>query len=101
MYLWSQRQNMPTTPGLLWTPSKNGFEKKVLHNGVSLGQLQWIYYLQQSNLTIDKNGNRVVIDHAYHRGEKKIDQFYCDGYMCKDGEEYFFEYLGITTYDFV
>ena len=94
MYLWSQKQKMPTTPGILWSQKGSKFTKKVLETGVSLGQLQWLYYLQQSDFTLDSQGNRVIIDHAYHRGERKFGDWYCDGYMEKDGVKYFLEYQG-------
>ena len=94
MYLWSQKQNMPTTPGIEWTKSQTFYNKKVLQPGVSLGQLQWINYLQQSDFALDKGGNRVTIEHAYFRGEKKVGQWFCDGYMEKDGIKFFLEYQG-------
>ena len=94
MYLWAQKQLMPTTPGILWSPQVHGFGKQVLQSGVSMGQLQWIYYLQQSDFVVDRNGVRQTIEHAYYRGEKKVGRWYCDGYFMKDGVEYFLEYQG-------
>ena len=94
MYLWSQRQLMPTTPGIIWQPNGRHYKKNVLQTGVSLGQLQWLNYLQQSDLPIDKNGERLRIEHAYYRGEKKIGDWWCDGYLQKDDTQYFFEYQG-------
>ena len=94
MYLWSQKQLMPTTPGILWRPEGNHFNKQVLQSGVSLGQLQWLNYLQQSDITLDRNGKRHKIEHSYFRGEKKVGDWFCDGYLEKDGNKIFFEYQG-------
>ena len=73
MYLWSQTQNMPLTPGILWTKSGNKFNKAVMMDGVSFGQLQWIYVVQQSDFVLNNDGSRILIEHAYHRGEYKRD----------------------------
>ena len=94
MYLWSQKQTMPLTPGIEWTRDDVMFRKRVLGQGVSLGQLQWLYYLQETDFCRDSNGNRIQIKHAYFHGEHKVGKFYCDGYLEKDGQKYFLEYNG-------
>ena len=94
MYLWSQTQDMPLTPGLQWTKSGTTFRKSVMMSGVSLGQLQWINYVQESDLVLDDNGSRVQIEHAYFRGEKSLGGFRFDGYFEKNDQKYFMEYNG-------
>ena len=93
MYLWSQTQDMPLTPGILWTKSGNKFNKAVMMDGVSLGQLQWIYTVQQSDFCIS-NGQRIQIDHAYHRGEHEENGFKFDGFFIKNGVKFFLEFNG-------
>ena len=85
---------MPLTPGLLWTPSGSTFQKSVMTHGCSLAQLQWIYYLQETEFCIDQEGNRIQIEHAYHRGEVKRGPYKIDGYLRKDNQDYFLEFLG-------
>ena len=94
MYLWSQTQDMPLTPGLQWTKSGTTFQKSVMMSGVSLGQLQWINYVQESDLVLDDNGSRVQIEHAYFRGEKSLGGFTFDGYFEKNGIKFFLEFNG-------
>ena len=62
--------------------------------GTSLGAMQWLYYMQTTDLCVDARGNTVQIQHKYHRGETKIGQYEIDGYFEKDGEKYFLEYNG-------
>ena len=94
MYLWSQTQDMPLTPGIQWTKSNNKFNKSVMMSGVSFGQLQWINYFQATDFLLDNHGNRIQIEHAYHRGGKKIEGFSFDGYFERNGLKYFMEYNG-------
>ena len=99
MYLWSQKQPMPTTPGIHWElKRRNGnsyFRKKIMSYGNSLGAVQWLYFIQDtSDLLVDKNGVRVQLQHQYYRGEKNYNGFLVDGYACVDGAHVFFEYLG-------
>ena len=94
MYLWSQQQNLPLSPGLNWTLYKGRFTKSVMRSGVSLGQLQWLYSLQESDLCIDKSGQRIQIQHEYHRGEHRENGFKFDGFFIKDGIKYYLEFNG-------
>ena len=92
MYLWSQQQNMPLTPGLRWVKNKNGkFTKQILSTGNSLKALQYLYY-QQSLL--DKQGIDVTIEHQYHQGEKWVYGYQCDGYVKINGKEIVYEFNG-------
>ena len=97
MYLWSQKQDMPLTPGLKWTRRDGYFKKETLMKGVSLTQLQWLYYLQSTDVCVDSNGTRHQIQHAYHRGEHKVGGFFIDGYLKIDDREIFFEFNGEFT----
>ena len=85
---------MPLTPGVLWEPNGSRFTKKVMKHGISFPHIQWLYYLQETDLCIDRQGNRVQIEHAYHRGEKRHGPYTVDGYLIIDGEEIFLEFLG-------
>ena len=97
MYLWSQFQEMPTTQGVQWTKQGQTFKKSTLATDVSFGQLQWLNYLQESELCLDADNNRIQIEHAYHRGEYQVEEFRCDGYFMKDGKNFFLEYNGKTS----
>ena len=94
MYLDSQKQDMPLTPGLLWTKSNGKFTKSVLTSGVSFGQLQWLYVVQQSDFVLNNDGSRIQIEHAYHRGEYEENGFKFDGFFIKNGVKFFLEYNG-------
>ena len=59
-------------------------------SGVSLGQLQWIYWLQETEY------KHVQLQHAFFQGEIEFNKFYPDGYALINGEHHFFEYLGKT-----
>ena len=94
MYQWSENQVMPLGPGILWTPTEYGYRKNVMMAGTSFAALQWLQYVQQSDLCVDSTGNRIQIEHSYHQGEKVINGYKIDGYFQKDGREYFLEYNG-------
>ena len=94
MYQWSENQVMPLGPGLLWTPNNNGFQKNVMMAGTSFAALQWLQWIQQSAICVDSSGNRVQLEHGYHQGEKVLNGYKLDGYLVKDGKEFFFEYHG-------
>ena len=49
MYLFSEMQEMPTSPGLLWIKMDNGFyRKKIMTSGHSLKAQKWLEYMQVS-----------------------------------------------------
>ena len=89
---------MPLGPGILWTLNGQFFKKSVMKAGTSLGAVQWLDFMQQSDICIDSSGNRVTIQHAYYQGEAKIvdgkTTWDIDGYFEKDGQEFFLEYNG-------
>ena len=98
MYQWCEDQVMPLGPGILWTLVGRCFRKSVMKAGTSLGAVQWINYLQQSDLCVDSNGNRITIENAYYQGEINIEGWDVDGYFKKDEKEYFLEYHGNRIY---
>ena len=88
MYLHAQDQAMPLGPGLRWTKNGRKFKKKVMVDGCSLGQLEWLSYIE-----VEEN---IKLEHAYHRGEHSQfgDKYRPDGYIHKNGTHHFYEYLG-------
>ena len=88
MYLHSQDQPMPLGPGLRWTKNGKNFKKKVMVDGCSLGQIEWLNYIE-----ITEN---IQLEHAYYRGESTLfgDKYRPDGYINQNGTHIFFEYLG-------
>ena len=63
--------------------------------GCSLQSLQWLTFLQENDSRlINAAGERVQLEHKFFRGEKRIDNWYVDGYACVDGKELFYEFLG-------
>ena len=50
------------------------------------------------HFAIDSNGNRIQIEHGYHRGEHYLEETksHVDGYMFKNDQHYFMEYLGCS-----
>ena len=98
MYQWCEDQVMPLSPGILWTLDGQYYKKSVMKAGTSLGAVQWLDFMQQSDICIDSSGNRVTIQHAYYQGEKQIvdgeTTWDIDGYFKRDGQEFFLEYNG-------
>ena len=86
MYLWSQQQDMPLSPGLEWTLVNGKFRKNVLIPNSSFSSIQWLYF-QQTKYT-------ETIHHAYHQGEKIIYGYKVDGYAIINGQKTVFEYNG-------
>ena len=106
MYLWAQSQDMPLSPGILWTKQGRKYNKKVMKHGISFGQIQWLNYIQ--NQCRDSNGQIVQIEHEYFRGEvtfedKKLMKIWKpDGHALIDGKHHFYEYLGnVSAYSMV
>ena len=94
LYLWAQDQPLPLSPGILWEKKGRHFKKKLMCSGVSLGQIEWLQWMQTQPICIDSQGKRQRIHNAYHQGERDIYGKPVDGFMVKDGEFYYFEYLG-------
>ena len=90
MYLWSQQQQLPLSPGIVWTLKNGKFKKKPLTNRQhSFESLQWLYYQQTKY--------NETIQHAFHQGEKVIyldKQYKVDGYAIINGRKTIFEYNG-------
>ena len=91
MYLWSQLQVQPLTPGLRWVRRGSYFEKRVLMTGNSLRALQFIYYCQA---LLDNTNPGLNIEHQYFHGERTIYGHKVDGYVQIDGKEIVFEFNG-------
>ena len=99
LYVYAQDQLMPLGPGLQWTVKNKKFHKKIMlvQENSSFEALQWISWLESS--LKNKNGQSVTLDHAYHRGEKKIKQWKVDAFACVDGVNYYYEYHGEFNYN--
>ena len=73
-------------------------------SGTSLAAQQWLYYMQEQDLAKDDNGNKIQIEHKYHRGEHQVKRSYgsdtwsVDGYFEKNGVKYFLEFHGKSFY---
>ena len=98
LYLYSQDQQLPLGPGILWEKSSiydsPYYTKRPMVTGVSRGQIEWLNYLQTQDICIDSNGVRQTIQTAMNVGEYKVNGKPVDGYMIKDGKQFFFEYYG-------
>ena len=66
---------------------------------ISFPHLQWIYYREALDC-IDSTGQRVQMEHAFHRGEIEFKGLKPDGYLFKDGKHHFYEFQGNNFYDF-
>ena len=81
--------------GVHWVKKDNFFLKKIMAPGCSLQSLQWLTFLQKNDpRLINAAGERVQLEHKFYRGEKRIDNWYVDGYARVDGQELFYEFLG-------
>lgn len=88
MYLGTQMQPMPLTPGIEWVLKNQTFKKRSLQPGVSFKSLQWLYFVQA---TLFKG---IQIQHAYHRGEKTFNGQKVDGYVYFNRRHFFLEFNG-------
>ena len=61
---------------------------------MSFPQIQWIQYLEQTDICVDSAGVRHRIEHGYFRGEYEFENIKPDGYLFINGEHLFFEFLG-------
>ena len=93
MYLWAQAQDMPTTYGLDWVKNGEFFKKSILTSQTSFSATQWLYWLQEQPICFNI-GEKLQLQHAYFRGEYDYNGYKPDGYLCKNGEHHFFEFLG-------
>ena len=66
-----------------------------MSTGASLKALQWLIYIQENddNL-INKNGERIQLEHKFFRGEKRISGWDIDGFAQVDDRMIFYEFLG-------
>ena len=95
MYLWSQKQNLPLTPGIKWTLKNGWYHKRIMTTQMSFPQIQWIQYLETTDICLDENNKRHRIEHGYYRGEFEFEEIKPDGYLFIDEKHYFFEFLGL------
>lgn len=72
MYLYAQAQDMPLTPGILWTKKHKKYTKKVMASQMSFGQIQWLNFIQETDC-FDSNGIKIQLQHGYHQGETEIE----------------------------
>ena len=100
MYNGCEAEVQPTTPGIKWIKSGNWYKKSIMASGTSLAAQKWLYFMQESDLAKDSNGNKIQIEHKYFRGEHQVkrssgsDTWSVDGYFEKDGLSYFLEFHG-------
>ena len=94
MYLKSQDEDLPLTPGIKWELNGSKFKKTHMSSQISFKALQWIYMEQESSRCVDKQGRRVTIEHHYHQGERTIFNSKVDGYALIDDEHVIWEFNG-------
>ena len=95
LYLYAQRLPFPATPGILWKKCQGSFVKEVMAPGMSLGQLQWLLYTQQTDSRlVQDDGEVATLQHYYYRQEFNFHGYDVDGYAYVDGKHIFYEYLG-------
>ena len=94
MYLWSQNQLLPLTPGIEWKLKGQRFEKSHMSSQCSLKAMQWLYSEQESERCRDSQGNKIQMEHAYFHGEKTIFNAKVDGYAFIDEKHHVWEFNG-------
>ena len=100
MYNGCQAEVQPTSPGVKWSKSGRKFKKKVMTSATSLAAQQWLYFMQESDLLKDEVGQKIQMEHKYHRGEYQVKRSHgagtwsVDGYFEKNGVKYFLEFHG-------
>ena len=107
MYNGCQAEVQPTTPGIKWVKSGRKFKKSIMASGTSLAAQKWLYFMQESDLVKDADGNKIQIEHKYHRGEHQVKRlsgsrpWFVDGYFVKNNVQYFLEFHGMSHYFWV
>ena len=86
MYLWSMDQLLPLGPGVRWNKCGRYFRKSVMHPNVSLGQMQWLYYIEATQ--------NIKLQHAFYHGEVDCNGYFPDGFAVIDSVNHYWEYLG-------
>ena len=71
------------------------YKKNSMAPGVSFPAMQWLYWLQEQPLLVNKKGKKVQIQHAYYQGEVKVGPWSVDGYAKIDETNLYFEFNGI------
>ena len=97
LYPWALKENMPCSPGILWELDDGGysFKKKQMIAGVSIGELQYLMYLQYHDFRFKKpNQEYYHIEHSYFRGQRKIEGMNVDGFAVCGEKKYIIEYNG-------
>lgn len=104
MYLKSQSEDMPCSPGIVWNKRPGSKWHKAIMNssGHSLHAQQWLTYKQVSDpFLLNKDGTRAIIDTAFHRGEKELPNsapngrpWRVDGYAKSDNGVKIYEFFG-------
>ena len=95
LYLYAQKLPFPATPGVLWKQCNGSFVKEVMAPGMSLGQLQWLLFIQETDQRLIKSdGEKAVLHHYYYRQEFNFHGYDIDGYAFVDGRHIFYEFLG-------
>ena len=61
---------------------------------MSFSQIQWIQFLETTDICVDAEGKRHRIEHGYYRGEMEFGQIKPDGYLRINDVHHFFEFLG-------
>ena len=62
--------------------------------GVSFPAMQWLYWMQEQPLLVNKKGEKVQIQHAYYQGETIVGPWSVDGHAAIDGINHYFEFNG-------
>lgn len=94
MYLKSEDENLPLTPGIKWELCGTKYKKNHMSSQISFKALQWIYMEQESSRCVDKHGQRITIEHHYHQGERTIFNSKVDGYALVDDKHVIWEFNG-------
>jgi len=96
MYVSTYSNEMPTGRGFDWNLQKDGaFRRKVIApKSISLACIQWIDYMNNDKLFVDKNGVRQYIQHGWNGDEVEIGNYPVDGYVKVDDKKYFLQFDG-------
>ena len=66
----------------------------LVKENASLEALQWLMWME-SRMS-QKLGRPITLEHAYHRGEKKVKQWKVDRFVCVNSVNYYLEYNGMS-----
>ena len=95
MYPSTFREDMPCGRGFEWTLKDGMLQKRLMTTKkISISQIQWLAHMENDERFINQDNTKCRIIHGWNSEEKKIGDFFVDGYCEVDDKRYVLEFDG-------